>query len=197
VSQKTLLTIFAAALFIAVISCAALFAANQQEARGVIKTVSVQVGIWPSDTPTPSRTPTHTLTPTPTMTATIDPRIAGRACLFEITNWSNQMKPVLQAGVLLDEAYGAGNVDSALRYLNIAVTGIISITPPSCNVEFQSIHSGYSSFLSLYAERIKLDLEGDSAGAEAKYRTAITIIEDLNTRLGTALEDAKKNAGVP
>ncbi len=190
-SQKTLLTIFAAFSLIGIISCSALMYANGPETRVVIKTVSVQVGIWPSDTPT------ATLSPTPTLTPTIDPRIAARACLGEITIWTNQMKPILQAGVLLDEAYGAGNVDSAMGYLNIAVAGIIGITPPSCNVEFLSIHSGYSRFLSLYAERIKLDLEGDSAGADAKYRTAITIIEDLNTRLGTAIDDAKKKAGVP
>jgi hypothetical protein len=88
------------------------------------------------------------------------------------------MKPILQAGVLLDEAYAAGNVDSALQYLQVASLGITALVPPGCSDGFLEIHSGYLRFFTLYAERIMLDLEGDSEGADGKYREAVAAIQD-------------------
>ncbi len=189
--QKTLLTIFAAVSFIAIISCVALFAVNRQEARGVIKTVSVQVGIWPSDTPTVTLTPTQTLTPT------IDVRINARACLNDIALWAQSMTPYLQAAIEMDKAYSAGNMLLAFEYIKYGMLGIGGITPPQCSEQIRTVQYGYIELFNLYNKAIMLDAEGDTSGAREKIVEAAELGGSLTTQMTTAVDSIKKTAGVP
>ncbi|MFN7471815.1 MAG: hypothetical protein ACK5S9_09220 [Roseiflexaceae bacterium] len=190
-SQKALLTIFAAFSLVGIISCAALMYANVPETRVVIKTVSVQVGIWPSDTPT------ATLSPTPTLTPTIDPRIAARACLGEITIWAQSMTPFLQYALEMDKANNSGNMLLAFEYMKYGMLGIGEIKPPACNDDIRTVQYGYIEFFNLYNKAMLLEAEGDTTGARAKIVEAAELGSSLTKQLTSAFDTAKNDAGTP